>query len=383
MARFLILLLAAALCRAQDEKPAPAIPELLQSGQTSYMKGEYEAARQAYAQAWDLAQELAREEPIRYDVLKRLSSVRAAVGEWADADNYLQLAISWREQTLGPNDPKIVDDVLLSVAYARGLKDYERALLIMRRVLSIHIRDASAVESIPIADDYSRIAQINAEMGKKEDAVNALNSALRIRIKLLGPLDPSLVYDLDRLGSLQIAMRFYDKAEATYRHALVVRETLYGKQHADLIQTVDGLAYALFGQEKYDQAEPVYKRLLSLWIASVGSTTHPMVAMALDKIAVFYSKQKKWEEVRDATTSANAIRAYLLADGLSMEASERLDEGKLAEALPPYQRALLILDPPNVIYDKQREEIDAMAKELEKTIKRPPTKAPPVVSKKK
>jgi tetratricopeptide (TPR) repeat protein len=385
MLRFICIAIAAVSCSlAQDEKPAPTIPELETAAQASYMHGDYEASHQSLLKAWDQAQQLPREDPVRYDVLKRLATVRAAVGEFADADNFLQLAISWREQNLGPNDPKIPDDVLLSVAYARGMKDFDRALLIMNRVLGLHLSANRAagmaqgdfMNSITVADDFSRIAQIQAELKNVDAAMGALNTALGIRIKLLGPLDPSLVYDLDRLGSLQISTRAYDKAEETYRHALVVRETLYGKTHADLIATVDGLAYALFGQKKFDAAEPVYQRLLALWITSVGEQTHPMVAIALDKIAVFYATQKKWDQARDATTRANAIRAYLLADGLSGEASQRIDEGKLAEAIPVYQRALKVLDMPNPIYDEQRAIIDAMEKELEKVVKKPPAPTP-------
>jgi tetratricopeptide (TPR) repeat protein len=396
------LLLAAACCPAQEDKPAqtdkpaPTIPELETAAQAIYMHGDYEGARQSLLQAWDLAQQLPREDPLRYDVLKRLATVRAAAGEFADADNFLQLAISWREQTLAPDDPKIPDDVLLSVAYARGQKDFDRALLIMNRVLRLHTSAAinagaspqGAMNVIPVADDFSRIAQIQMELCRREDdesvlrkkidaAVGSLNIALGIRTKLLGPLDPSLVYDLDRLAGIQITLRAYDKAEETYRHALVVRETLYGKVHDDLLATLDGLAYALFGQKKYDDAEPVYQRLLALWIVSMKTDKNAMVAIALDKMAVFYAAQKKWDQARDATTRANAIRAYLLADGLSGEASQRIDEGKLAEALPIYQRAMKILEPPNPVYDEQRATLEDMRKELEKVIKRPPSQAPP------
>ena len=79
-----------------------------------------------------------------------------------------------------------------------------------------------------------------------------------------------------------------------------------------------------------------------------------MVAIALEKMAVFYAAQKKWDQAREAGTRANAIRAYLLAEGLSVEASQRIDEGMMAEALPIYKRAIRILDPPNEIYDEQR-----------------------------
>jgi len=374
------LLLAAACLMAQDQTtpqpPQPAIPDLIKTGQASYMKGDYESARQNFQQAWDIVRIGPMDDPVRYDILKRLVSSRAAAGEFAAADDFLQLAISWREQNLGPNDPKIVDDVLLSVGFARAMKDFDKALWMMGRVMSLH-RMVAGFDSIAIADDWSRMAQIYAEMGKKEDAILRLNTALDLRTKILGPLDPSLVYDLDRLGSLQIASRAYDKAEATYRHALVIRETLYGKKHADLIATVDGLGYALFGQTKYDEAEPLYLRLLDLWKASVGDSNHPMIAMAYDKIAIFYGAQKKWEQAETAATQANAIRAYDLAYGLSGEASQRIDESKLAEALPIYERAIKILDPPNPVYDSERADLENMAGELRKVLKKPTTQAPP------
>jgi tetratricopeptide (TPR) repeat protein len=386
---FAIALLSAIGCLAQDEKPAPTIPELETAAQGVYMHGDYEGARQSLLQAWDLAQQMPREDPIRYDVLKRLATVRAAVGEYADADNFLQMAISWREQNLGPDDLKIPDDVLLSVEYARNLKDYDRALWTMNRVVRLHVEPAikagaspqEAMNTIPVADDHSRIAQIQMELKKPEAALGSLKIALEIRTKLKGPLDPSLIYDLDRMAGIQVTLRQYDKAEETYHHALVVRETIYGKVHGDLLGTLDGLAYSLFGQKKYDDAEPVYQRLLALWISSMGTDKHAMVAIALDKMAVFYAAQKKWEESRQDETRANAIRAYLLAEGLSEEASQRIEEGTMAEAVPIYKRAEKILDPPNDVYDEQRATIQNMQKELEKVLNKPPSKSPPPTKK--
>ena len=121
----------------------------------------------------------------------------------------------------------------------------------------------------------------------------------------------------------------------------------------------------------------MYQRLLALWITSMGTDKNAMVAIALDKMAVFYASQKKWEQARAAETRANAIRAYLLADGLSVEASQRIDEGVMAESLPIYKRAIRILDPPNDVYDEQRATLESMRKEVEKVINKPPSKSPP------
>ena len=84
--------------------------------------------------------------------------MRAAAGEFADADNWLQQAITWRENTLGQKDPKIADDLLISVSLCRGLKDFDRALVILRRVQGLHV-EAYTYNSAAVADDFSRIGK--------------------------------------------------------------------------------------------------------------------------------------------------------------------------------------------------------------------------------
>jgi tetratricopeptide (TPR) repeat protein len=355
---------------AQD--PVDPLPPLLAAGQASYLKGNYEAARQSLLQAWELAQQTPPADPVRYDVLKRLTSVRAAAGEFADADAFLQLALNWRETINGQNDPKIADDLLISVNLCRGMKDYTRALAILSRVTSLHFQIAGGtLDTLLLADDYSRMAQIHMEMKNVPSGISMLMAAIQTRGKLSGPLDSSLVPDLDRLAEALLMQRAYDKAEESYRRALVIRETLLGKFDADLIATLDGLAYAMFGQKKYDEAEPVYRRLVDLWISKLGPE-HPMVSLAYDKLTVFYSEQKKWEQAREVKDRSVAIRTHFLGAGLSSAATTRMTEEKPSEALVFYKRALVVLDPPNDLYDKMRADIAELVKGLE-----PPAPPPP------
>src|SRR5215471_19283274 len=382
MVRAFLLLALGSLLVAQEtlpDDPAKAIPPLIKDGNAAYLKGDYEAARQAFLNAWDLAQKLPKEDPIRYDVLKRITSVRAAAGEFADADQWLQQAITWRENTLGQRDPKIADDLLISVGLCRGLKDFERAMVILRRVQALHVA-IYTFDSSMVADDFHRMAQVYMEQKQPEPAINSLNAALNIRTKLSGPLDPSLVPDLDRLGELYTLQRAYDDAVAAFRHVLVIRETLYGKVPADLISTVDGLSYALFGQKSYEAAEPVYQRLLSLWEITVGKE-HPMVAVTLDKMAVFYAAQKKSPGAREALERSTAIRARFYALGLSQQATQAFTEQQLDQAKGFYQRAVAALDPPNPLNDELRAQFEGMLKALEGAPPKrssPPRKTDPV-----
>lgn len=345
------------------DDPAKAIAQSMKDGNAAYLKGDYETARKAFEQAWEQAQKTPKEDPIRYDVLKKIVSVRSAAGEFAEADNWLQQAITWRENTLGQHDPKIADDLLISVGLCRGMKDFGRAMSILRRVQALHVSIYS-FDSTMVADDFHRMAQVFMEQKETEAAIHSLNAALTIRTKLAGPVDPSLIPDLDRLGELYTLMRAYEDAAGAFRHVLVIRETLYGKVHADLISTVDGLAYALFGQKDYEAAEPVYQRLLSLWMTSVDKD-HPMVAVTLDKIAVFYAAQKKYAEARDALERSTAIRARFFAMGLSQQATEAFTEQQLDQAKGYYQRALAALDPPGPANEDLRTQFEGMLKALE------------------
>ena len=365
-----LLLATVTLAFAQETTP-PDLPALIKTANESYLKGDYDGARDTFLKAWEIAQQGPQNDPIRYDILKRLTSVRAAAGEFADADNYLQMAINWRETINGPKDPKIADDLLVSVGLCRGMGNFDRAHLVLGRVMALHIA-AYGQDSTEVADDFSRTAALYMVEKNVRAAINSLITAIDMRTKKVGPLDPTLVPDLDRIAGAYIVLRAYDKAEDAYRHALVIRETLYGKEDADLIASVDGLAYACFGQKKYDEADPIYQRLIHLWIKSVGED-HPMVAMALDKVAVFYADQKKFDQAREAEDRAIAIRAHFLATGLSGAATEQLDENNKDAALALYRRALMVMDPPHPIYDELRAQIEEIVKNQE---------APPKVTKK-
>jgi tetratricopeptide (TPR) repeat protein len=356
-----------------DDRPSP-IQQSMQAGEAGYRKADYETARAAYEKAWQLAQETLRDNPARYDILKRLTAIRASLGQYAEADAYLQLAMNWHETNVGRDDARMIDDYLESATLCRRMKDYDRALAILGRVRDLHAR-GSGVESTPVAADMSRMAQIYIDRKKPEGAAGLLQGALKMRTKLSGAYDASLLHDLDMLGEVSTTLREYDHAEDAYRQALVIRESLFGKISLESISTVDGLAYALFGEKKYDEAEAMYRRVIELWVGTAGKE-NPLLALAYDKMAIFYAEQKKLDQAKDAAEHSNAIRAHFLAMGLAQEATEQQAEGNMAETKALYHRLLAVLDPPNPLYDDLRAGSESILKSLEapkpKTVKPPP-----------
>jgi tetratricopeptide (TPR) repeat protein len=326
---------------AQKGPPPGPIPALLKEGDAAFRDGDYAAARQAFEKALKSAQQLPADSPLRYDILKRLTSSTAAGGQFAEAHNYLDQAIQWRESTFGPKDLKIADDLLLAVNLEMRTKEFDRALATAQRVQAMHTA-AYTMDSIPVADDLLRIGQIYMLQKQPMQAARPFIAALGVRTRLLGAMDPGLLPVLDRTNDAFEAMGGGNAS--MYRQALAIRETLYGTDSPELISTVDGLANTYFKEQMYAAAEPLYLRLVSLW-ERVGGKDHPMVAVVLDKLVVFYARQGDLEKAREALARSVAIRSQFLAVGLSHQAVDEISQSHQEQAKALYQRALAALGP--------------------------------------
>ena len=350
--------------RAQEATVQP----LLKQGDSAFAQGDYETARQSFEQAWRIAQQSSADAAIRYEVLKRLTSNSAASGQFSDARRYLQQAVEWAESNVGPNDQKLEADLLLSVTLDMRTKDFDRALATAQRVRAMHVATYTS-ESIPVAEDLLRIGQIYLAEKKPREAVRSLAEAAGLRTKLVGSLDPGLLPILDRLNEGFVAIGGLGGNEAVLRQALVIRETLYGANSSEIISTLEGLADACSAGGEYVAAEILYKRLLSLWESVVGKD-HPMVAITLDKLVVFYAKEGEPEKAREALAQSVAIRARFLAVGLSHQAADEIDAKNLEQAEALYNRALTALGPSG----PANEELIAQMKKALADIQKSPAK---------
>lgn len=128
--------------------------------------------------------------------------------------------------------------------------------------------------------------------------------------------------------------------------------------------------------KKYDEAEAGYHRLLSLWLSSTGDPAHPMIALTLDKLAVFYRETKRWDEGTAAAERAIALRALFLANGLSTEAAVRQAHGDNQAATQLYRRALAALDKSRPEHDLARRALQQKLTDLETEVKKPARKKP-------
>ncbi|MFN7932496.1 MAG: tetratricopeptide repeat protein [Bryobacteraceae bacterium] len=346
---------------AAAQQPEPDLPALIATARQQMAKGEFDSAKATMTQAWTFAETLPREDTRRYDTLKHFVAVLTGMAEYEEAENYLNLAINWRETINGRSDPKLADE-LTQMAHLRRLRgDFSIAMETLQRVLMMRTK-TNGNESIEVADLLSLQALVCIEQQENVQAAAFLRQSLRLRGKLMGEDHPSLVPDLDRLGVTQATLRSYPDSETAFRRVLIIRETLLGKDDPDLLATLDGLAYALFGQKKYAEAEAVYMRQLNLWVKT-STAEHPMVAWSFDKLAILYQDQKDEPKRKAAADNANAIRALLFAKGLHNEATIQIASGDRPAAIALLKQAQQALVIKHERLDKFRQQVDDLLKE--------------------
>src|SRR5271157_2316887 len=99
--RMILFFAALGLLAQAPPDPRPDMDTLLKTGHAAYRKADYAEARKSFEAAWAAAGELPDSDPKRYEILKNLSGVLGASGAQEEAQNYIEQAIAWRENTAG------------------------------------------------------------------------------------------------------------------------------------------------------------------------------------------------------------------------------------------------------------------------------------------
>jgi tetratricopeptide (TPR) repeat protein len=146
-------------------------------------------------------------------------------------------------------------------AYKRG--DYADAEQIFLRALET--AETFGRDDARIALTLNDLGLLFKAQGRYGEAETALERALPIMEKALGPEHRDVAANLNNLADLFSVQGRYGEAEPLYRGALVVFEKARGPQHSDVATTLGALADLLRVQGRYAEAEPAYRRALAIF----------------------------------------------------------------------------------------------------------------------
>ena len=214
-----------------------------------------------------------------------------SLGRLDDAASYLELALSLKEEQLGPNHPSVAQTLgQLAGVYAEQGRDEEAEAAYQR---AIGINQQSGSRTVLAAKVLSDLALFYLSQGRSDEALPLLESALDIELHVFGPEHPNVASRLAALGLLYRQQGLYDEAEPFLTEALLVRERVYALDDPETTGAMTSLAHLYRQQERYAEAEDLFQRALAI---HENMDDQARVALDLANLSVLYISNDQFSD---------------------------------------------------------------------------------------
>jgi tetratricopeptide (TPR) repeat protein len=266
----------------------------------------------------------------------------------AEAHRYDELARAAMARAGG--DPQLelrLDDYAACVLYGEGR--YGDALALEKRVLAR--REQTLGPDAPdVGESLVAVGEMARHTGDFAQAIASLRRAVAIYEKAYGTNHPTVALAWNDLGAALAQQRDYHGALDAYQKALAIREVALGPEHFETAVTLGNLAdkYATLGDPA--RALPLLERALAIKVRSVGAG-HASVAFTEEQLADVLMSLGRLDDALAHAERGLAIRERgfgpehpLVGEMLTVVGKVRLLRHESAEALPPLERAVAILE---------------------------------------
>ena len=146
------------------------------------------------------------------------------------------------------------------------------------------IAESSGIDQRTLSYQLDSLGMTRHFEGKDLAALPALERALSLREKALGPDNENVVPLLADLAAVQSALLKRDQAEASLRRALTLQDKMIGPDRARTAATMIQLAGVLDAEAKYEEAERYYRDSLknreALFGSENGAVSDSLLALA-------------------------------------------------------------------------------------------------------
>ncbi|HEY9870406.1 MAG TPA: tetratricopeptide repeat protein [Candidatus Obscuribacterales bacterium] len=206
-------------------------------------------------------------------------------------------------------------------------------------------------ESRHLAEKLNRLGTLCMNQKSYERAEELLQSALTLENKTLEPDDAVIARTLTVLAVLYGSkVGRYDLAEPLLNRAMDIRMRTLGPTHPEVAYNLYNLADLYEAQGQFSKAEESYEKALEIYERAYGRNATE-VAMTLSGLGGLYRSRGKFEEAEPLLKEA--LRIYrsnegsdkvTLAYSMNNLAGLYFSEAKYDAALPLYEQALGILE---------------------------------------
>ncbi len=346
------------------ESLALAEPALAAARTIGYLPLEAEALLQVGHAAGRLEDEKRAESVLRdaADAAEASNDYEVAARAWIDLMYFAgnkgakyEQAIQWSRYAqvaiarLGEKDEIEADRLeTLSIILWKQSK-YDEALVALQRALALYQKRLGP-DHISVARTLDGIATVYIDQGKLEDAYDLDKQALSIAENALGATHPSLTIFLNNMGNCLLFLGRYEEARVSLERALQIAEQTLGPEHPGTIAPLDTLGGVLLSLGRYDEALIFLGRARSN-LDKAGRKDNPDYATVLNDIGEVARLRGDPDKALKLNQEALGVLEKKFGKdhpevGLCMfqVARSTLAQGHAKEALALDEKALAIVD---------------------------------------
>jgi len=310
-------------------------------------RSEFEVARDAYVEAFELAAR-ARDDRGAADAaadLVYLLGTRLRAHEAAEAWVTVGSTMIARAGQTGQAPEAGLRDSVGNLAFAQG--DYERALNEFSTARDIWLA-LPGEHPIDLAFVYSNIGAVHATLGNYDEAREQHLLALKLREETFGPEHPDVAMSLGNLGVAAYRKGDMEAARDYQERGLAIKRATLPPGHLSLAANAMNLGLVFSRTGEFESAIAMFEQAIEIRTAKLGEE-HPEVAGAMSNLAAVYYRQGKLDDAEEVHRSALAIREKalgpdhpLVGNSLQNLGEVLLNDGRSDEAEPILERGLAI-----------------------------------------
>ena len=268
----------------------------------------------------------------------RLSDPLQNPGNAADAREVLDRGTERLLRDLG-DEPALQSAMVLEVAGVyEHLGMLERAESLARRSLERR-EEYFGPASLETSESLSRLGQVLAAEGRREEAIESLRRAVVIRSAALGGPDSLLAASQASLAFELRSQGDYDEAAELFEAAVATQRALPGGE-VTVPNTLLGLAATYHDQGAFDEAEALFQSALEEYDPDVP---HPMAAAALLNVGMIRRLREQYAAAEPLVKAGYEMRAALYEPDHPDVIEAMAQWGMLLQALGRYDEAEPIL----------------------------------------
>lgn len=285
------------------------VPQLYNArGRVAHLSGDFEAAREAFDQAYRSRAEILGEDDVALaSYLVNLGHSLAELGRLDESVAATRRAAELEERGYGASHPRLATTLTALCGTLSALDRIDEAVEACTRAREILV--ATVGETHPrMGTTLSNLGNAYGRGGHYALAIEAYEAARRNAEAVFGPDDARTALVDNNLGVLHELRGEYALALADHRRALVIFARALGEDHPRTSVVRMNLGSVLSKLERWGEAEITVRRAIEGLERRLG-TEHPDVALALGMLAETYLQRARPAEAVALLERARTILA--------------------------------------------------------------------------